>query len=257
MFAKPSVVPTSSASASRQRLRERADDRDRAAAAGEQHVAAPRRRPRGARRVVGRARRSRRRSRCRSGRAARRARCRTAAARAGGAMTASCASTASCSGCTRTLSTARAYGETALTAPSTDGTSMPIDGDRRARPDARAEPAGADQRHPVEHRAELAEVRLGLLLALPLVAPQPGDRDVAVRRRAARRARAAARAARRAPRRRTGRCACRTRACATSSVTLRHPAQRRRERRHAGPDRAHVADHERVGLEARRGPSRG
>ena len=41
-------------------------------------------------------------------------------------MTASCASTASCSGCTRTLSAARAYGETALTAPSTDGTSMPI-----------------------------------------------------------------------------------------------------------------------------------
>ena len=37
----------------RQRLRERADDRDRAAAPGEHHVAAPGRRPRGARRVVG------------------------------------------------------------------------------------------------------------------------------------------------------------------------------------------------------------
>ena len=40
-------------------------------------------------------------------------------------ITASCASAASCSGCTRTLRTARAYGDTALTAPSTDGTSMP------------------------------------------------------------------------------------------------------------------------------------
>ena len=41
-------------------------------------------------------------------------------------MTASCASTASCSGWTRTLRLARVRGETAFSALSTDGTSIPV-----------------------------------------------------------------------------------------------------------------------------------
>ena len=41
-------------------------------------------------------------------------------------MSAACASTGSCSGCTRRLTLARAYGTTALTALSTGRTSMPV-----------------------------------------------------------------------------------------------------------------------------------
>src|SRR3954468_22971922 len=53
------------------------------------------------------------------------------------------------------------------------------DRDRRPRPDARGEAAGADQRQPVEDRPELAELLLRLDRAVPLVAPQTLHRDVA------------------------------------------------------------------------------
>ena len=54
------------------------------------------------------------------------------------------------------------------------------DGDRRPRPDPRAEPAGAEQRQPLLDLGQRAELVVAVGLAGPLLAPQPLDRDVAV-----------------------------------------------------------------------------
>ncbi len=61
-------------------------------------------------------------------------------------MSAACASFGSCSGWRRALIFARAYGTTAFTAPSTGSDVDARDGQRRARPDALAEAARADER---------------------------------------------------------------------------------------------------------------
>ena len=119
---------------------ERAHERDRAAAARRDGLGAPRGRPRRARGRDTPGCSCRQRSRCRSGPALHReldAEGHRAAR--GGATTAACASAASCSGCTRTLSFARAYGWTALSASSTDGHVDADHGDRRPRPHPRAE----------------------------------------------------------------------------------------------------------------------
>ena len=64
------------------------------------------------------------------------------------AITAACASAAACSGCTRTLSMARAYAwTTALSAPSTGGTSIPGTVIAGAGPDLLADPTGPEERH--------------------------------------------------------------------------------------------------------------
>ena len=167
-------------------------------------------------------------------------------------MTASWASTASCSGCTRTLSTARAYGETALTAPSTDGTSMPMT--VIAGPDQTREPSPPVPISGMPSSTVPSSRKSSSGCCSPSHSsrrsPATATSPCVVVQRA--RARAGARAARPAPRRRTGRCACRTRACAPRRVTFAIPRSAVVSVGTPGPDRAHVADHERVGLEALR-----
>ena len=140
-----------------------------------------------------------------------------------------------------------------------DGVDRPVDrrhvdaddGDRRPRPDARAQAAGADQRHAVQDRAERAEVRLGLPAALPLVALQAGHRHVAVL------------VVQRGERAQDGQQRVRRRAAVLPAVLARlqragldghvgRPPQRRGQRRHAGREAAHVGDDQRVGGEALR-----
>ena len=226
---------------------QRVDERDRAAARRADRLAAPGGRHRRARRLVGGARRSAAAkplpvsractsSAIPNGRSA--SRCATSAA---------CASTASCSGWTRRLSFARACGETALSAFVDRRHVDAGDRDRRARPDARAEAAGADQRQPRQHLGELAELLVAVGLARPLLAPQARRPRRRRARRAARRARAAATISA------SGAAPPNWPLCLAPAERRdldrdhRHAAQRDGQRRHAGPHAAHVGDHHRVG----------
>ena len=192
---------------------QRADERDRAAAAGASPAALPQAaRQRGARRRRRPGPSSAPRTRCRSPRR------RTSSAMPNGRTasrwrtSAACASAASCSGCTRRLSFARACGETALSAPSTDGTSIPVT--VIAGPDQTREPRPPVpmQRQPgaAPRPARGTRRRCRTRRSTPRGAGPRRRRRRA--RRAASRAPAAARAARPARRRRTGRCAWRRRA---------------------------------------------
>ena len=150
-------------------------------------------------------------------------------------------------GCTRTLSLARAYGETALTAPSTDGTSIPMT--VIAAPDQTRSASGPCPRNGIPaHLRELAELVVGPRRALPRVSPQTLDRDVAVLVVRATRARGGARSAHPARRRRTGRSASRCRGSAPRRTTGASPRSRRSARGHPAGCPA-VRDEHRVGAE--------
>ncbi len=121
-------------------------------------------------------------------------------------------------------------------------------GDRRSGPEPRAEASGAEERQPVAHLRELAELLLGERGARPLLAAKPRDGDVpllVVQRRQ--------RMQERQQRVRRG--------AAVLAAVLRPPerphrdrhrgrsAERDGQRRDAGPDAAHVGNQHRVAPE--------